>query len=507
MAQSKLNAFFQPQPPKLRQTQSTAGSSEISFSRNPGELECEDEHEYFSVKSFLLQRGMLELDSPNSVVSAPERLFKTSMIAPDQEGALQESCEFRHSLEANQISDFDDDLANFSQAQILPVLEKHQTEVRSTQKPSPLGKRKPQQVQLSKFFSLESGNHNQQSSALSGNKPLKQEYPDEIIPNQLTKVQCAERNKPSKGRIDAYFRKVNRNSKSISFGRMSIPLIQRTFGFLTYADMTRLSSVCYVLHQSFRGMWFHQQFLSEMDLSKYSSLEIRKILQKSRLPHNKTVLGSLLPGKNLDLFLKRNKVAFSAATGEGTKPKGIISRFEVGPSKHNTGRLRNTLVVDRDITRILDTSHSTLTYCNLVSCIFITATTFKSVAKLKQLLSLTISNNSNFNDESAEAIFTNCREIKDLDISKCRQLTERSTLFITSNLERLQRLNISHNSKMLPSVSTVNRLLGMKALTGLDMSHTGIPPSDLQELLRITSQKFSEDRAPISITTEYERLG
>src|SRR3990167_2020524 len=132
MAQSKLNAFFQPQPPKLRQTQSTAGSSEISFSKNRGEHECEDEHEYFSVKSFLLQRGMLELDSPNSVVSAPERLFKTSMIAPDQEGALQESCEFRHSLEANQISDFDDDLANCSQAQILPVPEKQQTEVRST---------------------------------------------------------------------------------------------------------------------------------------------------------------------------------------------------------------------------------------------------------------------------------------------------------------------------------------------------------------------------------------
>lgn len=70
----------------------------------------------------------------------------------------------------------------------------------------------------------------------------------------------------------------------------------------------------------------------------------------------------------------------------------MISEFEVSPLKPQNST-QNTLLVDKDIVNIFNSSYKTLTYCNLVSCSFIGKTSFEVISKLTSLQWLCISNN------------------------------------------------------------------------------------------------------------------
>ena len=501
-----MQQFFSAKP-GVHHTRSTAESRTVSFSRFDRDPHDRDV-EFFSVKSFLLERGMFEIDSPDSVASAPNRLYHSAGDGMTlKKKTLAES---RHhgstALAHSFISDFDFDLF---EGHNTSVFEKVPQEHHLVKKPdeNPIQHRpakphsRPTQPQITNFFCKSQVGEASNPTALGKRPPKVEGLRSLAVPAEPEPISRVPEKTGRRKTLEQYFPKIIRTSKTTGLGPLGTTVMQRVFGFLSYTEMTRLSSTCYFLNQCFRGMWFHHQFLSEMDLSNYSALEIRKIVQKSKHPHSKTVLGSLLPGKNLEMFLRRNKVAFAAAAQQQSK-KGVISKFEVGPAKHSVGPFRNTLVADRDITKILDSSHSTLTYCNLVSCMFISSKTFKSVAKLKNLQSLIISNNTNFADEDFEEIATNCKHITELDVSKCRRLTERSAFSICSILTGLRALNISHNRRMLPSVGVAQRLVALPGLAVLDVSHTCLSDPDL---LQISESSQSRPEGSPTLLLLHER--
>lgn len=200
------------------------------------------------------------------------------------------------------------------------------------------------------------------------------------------------------------------------------------------------------------------------------------------MPHNQTVLGSLLKGKNLDIFLKRNRVAFSGVSGKNSK-KGVISKFELSPLKPQN-KTQNTLVCDRDIIKILETSYKTLTYCNLISCMFITSATFKTLANAKNLQWLCLSNNQNLLDSCAVDIVTNCTGLLHLNFSKCTKLTEVTMDAIVDNLPLLESLDVSYDSNLIVNFRNPAYLRNLKKLQELDISYCGISDSKLLTIIK-----------------------
>lgn len=270
--------------------------------------------------------------------------------------------------------------------------------------------------------------------------------------------------------MDNFVIRIKRNNHSnCVFIKMGVDVTSRIMRYLTLTENARLSRVCHFLSQSYKSAWTSPDFFGEMDLSKYSSIEIRRIQQKSKLPHNRTVLGSLFRGKNIEMFLKKNRVSFASAPEKQLK-KGLISKFEVSPIKGKGGAAQNTLVTDKDITQILQTSFKTLTYCNLVSCMFISKVTFNAIAQAHNLQWLCISNNQNLDDECAVEIVKNCRDLLHLSFSRCTRLTENTTDAITENLLKLESLDISGNTSMISNFRNPASLRNLTNLHELDLS-------------------------------------
>lgn len=264
---------------------------------------------------------------------------------------------------------------------------------------------------------------------------------------------------------------------------MGKDVTSRIMRFLTLTENARLSRVCHFLSQSYKSAWGSPEFFGEMDLSKFSSVEIRRIQQKSKLPHNQTVLGSLFKGKNIDMFLKKNRVSFASAPERQLK-KGLISKFEVSPIKGKGGAAQNTLVTDRDITQILQTSFKTLTYCNLVSCMFISSVTFNAISQARSLQWLCISNNQNLDDTSAVQIVKNCPGLLHLSFSRCSRLTELTTDAVTEHLLNIESLDISGNTSMISNFRNPSFLRNLTKLHELDLSGCGFTDHKLLSACR-----------------------
>ena len=194
-------------------------------------------------------------------------------------------------------------------------------------------------------------------------------------------------------------------------------------------------------------------------------------------------MGNLLKGKNIELFLKKNRVAYASAVGHNSK-KGLISKFEVSPLKTQAARNQNTLICDRDVISILETSYKTLTFCNLVSCMFITASTFKTIAKAKSLQWLCISNNQHISDSCAIEIIQNCRGLLHLNFSRCSNLTENTTDAIVEGLLHLETLDVSHNTAMVADFRNTEKLRHLTQLRELDVSSCLFSDSKLVSLCK-----------------------
>lgn len=185
----------------------------------------------------------------------------------------------------------------------------------------------------------------------------------------------------------------------------------------------------------------------------------------------------------MDYFLKRNRVAFASA-GKGSR-KGVISKFEVSPIK-NQGRLQSTFIMDSDITKILETSYKTLTYCNLVYCSMLTSKSFKSISQAKCLQWLSISNSQRLDDESACLIVRECNQLLHLNISRCRELTDTTMECIADNLTRLESLDVSENTKMVVDFRGVAKLKTLTKLHELDLCTIGMTDSKLLSIVKNT---------------------
>jgi hypothetical protein len=323
MAQSKLVSFFQPKHPKLVSNHSTAETKTVSFSQNADDFE-EGETEYFSVKSFLLQRALLELDSPDSIISAPGKVCCFDEQSRVKLSTLNEQVSPIRVESLQIISDFNQDHHSYDMKNETPlpvatgqikVMEAKGCNPTATIK-SRITKKPVRQSNLQSFFSpyqandpsdcTRTGQHAEDKSVLCKRPPVIQQGRPQG--EESSRIENAKTGK--KSTLDMFVRKIQRNCKHSGLASLGTSLMQQVFGFLSYTEMTRLSGTSYFLNQCFRGMWFHARFLSEMDLSKYSSLEIRKILQKSRLPHNKLCLEVYYQERIWTCVLKETRLHF-----------------------------------------------------------------------------------------------------------------------------------------------------------------------------------------------------
>jgi len=175
-------------------------------------------------------------------------------------------------------------------------------------------------------------------------------------------------------------------------------------------------------------------------------------------------------------------VAFASVPDKNSK-KGVISKLEVSPLKPQN-RAQNTLVTDRDIIKILQTSTRTLTFCNLVSCMFISSQTFSTLAQVSSLQWLCISNNQNLQDNYAIDIIRNCTGMLHLNFSRCSKLTELTTDAIVDNLKQLESLDISCNTPMIANFRNPSYLKNLPKLTDLDISYCAFTDAKLVSVVK-----------------------
>lgn len=142
------------------------------------------------------------------------------------------------------------------------------------------------------------------------------------------------------------------------------------------------------------------------------------------------------------------------------------------------------MVTDRDIIKILQTSTRTLTFCNLVSCMFISGETFKLIAQVRSLQWLCISNNQNLLDGHAVDIITNCTGLLHLNFSRCSKLTEVTTDAIVDNLRALESLDISCNTPMVANFRNPAYLRNLSKLTELDLSYCAFSDAKLVSIVK-----------------------
>lgn len=180
--------------------------------------------------------------------------------------------------------------------------------------------------------------------------------------------------------------------------------------------------------------------------------------------------------------MKRNRIAFTSVPDRSSK-KGVISKLEVSPLKPQN-KAQNTLVTDRDIIKILQTSTRTLTFCNLVSCMFISGETFKTIAQVRSLQWLCISNNQNLLDGHAVEIIRNCTGLLHLNFSRCSKLTELTTDAIVDNLRYLESLDVSYNTPMVANFRNPAYLRHLAKLTDLDVSYCAFSDAKLVSLVK-----------------------
>lgn len=115
---------------------------------------------------------------------------------------------------------------------------------------------------------------------------------------------------------------------------------------------------------------------------------------------------------------------------------------------------------------------------------FISGETFKTIAEVRSLQWLCISNNQNLLDSHAIAIIQSSTGLVHLDFSRCSKLTEVTTDAIVDNLRQLESLDISCNSAMISNFRNPSYLKNLTKLASLDVSFCAFSDAKLVSVVK-----------------------
>jgi hypothetical protein len=233
-----------------------------------------------------------------------------------------------------------------------------------------------------------------------------------------------------------------RSNKSVKICTLSKLIWIRIMPYLTLTDMALLATTCRFFKDLYRLYFFKMgSFLNIFDSEAHSEKEIQEIYQKSK-SHSHRFLKQFFIGKNRKSVLARTKltVGFSSINRKGHS----FNQLSVGPNLRSR-RVNTTLLTDTDLAQVVSASHYSLLDLSLDACLMLNHSGFKSISKLKKLISLRINMNANLRDEHVKDILINCQFIKKLELTNCSRLTEKSVQHITSLGNKIHHLNLSHN--------------------------------------------------------------
>jgi hypothetical protein len=272
-------------------------------------------------------------------------------------------------------------------------------------------------------------------------KPKKQRI-DQMILGMKTKQGKKSTDKlQTQTRMDRFLVE-KRSNKNVKICSLSKLIWIRIMPYLRLSDMARLASTCHFFKDLYRLFFFKMgSFLNIFDSEAHSEKEIQEIYQKSK-SHSHRILRQFFIGKNSKSVLARTKlrVGFSPINRKGHS----FNQLSVGPKSMNR-RVNTTLLTDSDLAQIVSVSHYSLLDLSLDACLMVSHRGFKSISKLKKLISLRINMNANLRDEHVKDILFNCRFLKKLELTNCSRLTEVSVQHITSFGNKIDYLNLSYN--------------------------------------------------------------
>lgn len=314
-------------------------------------------------------------------------------------------------------------------------------------------------------------------------KKIKQKAPriDQIIKEMKSSPTPRRKSKDhTQTRMDRFLVE-RRSNKNVKFCSLSKLIWIRIMPFLYLRDMARLGSTCHFFKELYRLLFFRMgSFLSIFDSEAHSEREIQELYQKSR-SHSHRILRQFFQGKSHKSVLSRTKlkVGFSRESKNGHS----FNQLSVGP-KTQGRRINTTFLTDSDLQKIISFSRHSLMDLSLDACLMLSHAGFKSIAKLKNLISLRIKRNENICDEHVRDILDSCSFLRKVEISNCSKLTEQSVQHITNLGQKINYLDLSGNQGMFDDFDGFGFFCRIARLRYLVLRKVALSNSQIVQIVR-----------------------
>jgi hypothetical protein len=272
-------------------------------------------------------------------------------------------------------------------------------------------------------------------------KPKKQRIDQMIMKMKTTSPLKVKNPNHLQTRMDRFLVERRSNTK-VKICNLSKLIWIQIMPYLHLRDMARLSCTCRFFKDIYRLLFFRMgSFLNIFDSEAHSEREIQELYQKSR-SHSHRILKQFFMGKNSKSVLARTKlkVGFSHINKNGHS----FNKLSVGP-KGQSRRVNTTFLTDSDLAQVISVSRYSLMDLSLDVCLMLSHAGFKSINKLKNLISFRINMNANFRDENVRDILENCSFLRKLEVINCSRLTEITLQHITSFGTKINYLDLSGN--------------------------------------------------------------
>ena len=249
------------------------------------------------------------------------------------------------------------------------------------------------------------------------------------------------------------------NPHILKFSKLLVTMVME---YLPLRDNIRFSGACLHFKSAYKSLFMLRRYFDTIctfDLSEEELKEMRKIPDE-----HIQLMNNLLLGKAAKAFLDKNYISISIGRDPVSRVKGIRS-FHADPKSKS--KMIN--LVNRDLENIAQFSHCSLEEFQLSNSPFLSETGYAIIAKFRKLRKLNLSN-LQIPEHVFLNIAKNCKYLKEVSITECPLLTERSLTKLLNECQWLVYLNISNSANLFIDFNSFLLFGRPKLLEKLDLS-------------------------------------
>jgi hypothetical protein len=238
-----------------------------------------------------------------------------------------------------------------------------------------------------------------------------------------------------------------RIQSSPDFRGLNVDLFSNIFKYLSFKDMTKFSMSCKTFKKFYIAILNSYTCFVKIDSAKYEREEFVKMLKKAKNLKHIQKLNEVIEkdfGGRDESFHKRVvvRMRLPSKVEDVEKYKGaLFEAFHILPRRNNE---LDNFISNESVNNICTASKYTMKDLNLRVCSKLTNRIVEAISACTFLEKVELSNNRIIDDVAIERIAQCCSNLKTLNLSGLKNITEKSIVAIGENLRFLEGLDISN---------------------------------------------------------------